>query len=459
MLHPECSTSAGQTEVNQQRSPDSPQPQSPVAVDVPEIEVPVPAPLPLSGERVDLEEPTVEVEMTATDNALAVSLCAEAESAVSTPVLVTSCQHDIGLLIRTGMSTEAVAREINALDVGEKHDLIYKHDEPPAVLPAQYSQGCNRKFNISWLAKHSWLRYSTSTDGIFCAPCAIMLSAEQRRGKGYLVNSPFSNWVKISETLSTHVKLRYHQDCVAAADIMHDTVLRPAARIDVITDQTLRERQRQNLHILRTIVRATIYRYLAKQGIALRGDREAESMAAGRNPGNILALVKEFAKDDSILKEHLETPRLRNATYISPRVQNEIIGIISSDIILPHLIAEVRNCPNYAILADEVTSHNTEYMAVCVRFVDATASIREEFVALVKLERVHAVDISNALQDVIRKVGLSLSQLRGQGYDGASTMSGERGGVQKLLMERQPTQGSVYALCRSLLESSDQQIM
>ena len=62
-----------------------------------------------------------------------------------------------------------------------------------------------------------------------------MLSAEKRAGKGKLVNSSFSNWVKLSDALSSHGKLTYHRDCVAAVDVLHEAIVRPASRIDVMT--------------------------------------------------------------------------------------------------------------------------------------------------------------------------------------------------------------------------------
>ena len=64
---------------------------------------------------------------------------------------------------------------------------------------------------------------------------------------------------------------------------------------------------------------------------------------------------------------------------------------------------------------------------------DSEGSIREEFVAFLKLNRVTAVDIADALVKCIVKclenLGLSLNELHGQGYDGASTMSGHKSGV------------------------------
>ena len=61
---------------------------------------------------------------------------------------------------------------------------------------------------------------------------------------------------------------------------------------------------------------------------------------------------------------------------------------------------------------------------------DSEGSIREEFVAFLKLNRVRAVDIADALVKCFKNLGLSLSELRGQGYDGTSTMSGHKSGVQ-----------------------------
>ncbi len=71
-------------------------------------------------------------------------------------------------------------------------------------------------------------------------------------------------------------------------------------------------------------------------------------------------------------------------------------------------------------------------------YVDANNDICEDFVTFIKLERVRAIDIYEAITGCLEELGLSLNNLRGQGYDGASTMSGERSGVQKRIREKQP---------------------
>ena len=72
---------------------------------------------------------------------------------------------------------------------------------------------------------------------------------------------------------------------------------------------------------------------------------------------------------------------------------------------------------------------------MCLRFVHSSCNIREELITFVKLERVRAVDIVDAITQSIENLVLSLSDIRGQGYDGASTMSGSKNGVLEALSQ------------------------
>ncbi len=71
------------------------------------------------------------------------------------------------------------------------------------------------------------------------------------------------------------------------------------------------------------------------------------------------------------------------------------------------------------------------------------------FIDFAKLKRVRAIDITEVIHS-IDNLGLSLCNLRGQGYNGASTMSGEKGGVQAKILEKQPK--ALYSLCRPFIK-------
>ena len=276
---------------------------------------------------------------------------------------------------------------------------------------------------------------------MFCGACALLLQKGKRLDKGLLVNKPFSNWVKLSDALNTHSKLSYHRDALQSADVLKTTIENPSSRIDVIVSSALQSRIAENKHILKQIVHAILF--LAKQGLPFRG--VAEDVRSQKNPGNFLALLKMLAESDSLLHSHLYQPRAKNATYLSPRTQNEIISVIGYDVIRAKIILEVKKARFYSIMADEVSSHNEEHLPLCLRFVDENSEIREEFVNFLKLERVRAVDITNAIVSCLEGLGLSFNELRGQGYDGASTMSGEKSGVQKRIREKQPK--ALYTHC------------
>ena len=61
-------------------------------------------------------------------------------------------------------------------------------------------------------------------------------------------------------------------------------------------------------------------------------------------------------------------------------------------------------------------------------------------VALLKLARVRAVDIADAIRETLTNLGLSLDDLISQSYDGASTMSGVKSGVQARIRENNQRQ-------------------
>ena len=157
-------------------------------------------------------------------------------------------------------------------------------------------------------------------------------------------------------------------------------------------------------------------------------------------------MLKTFAETDKDLFSHLNSPRAKNATYISSRSQNEIINVIGYDVILGNIIAEIKTAQYFSVLADEVSCHNVEHLPICLRYVDGECNIREEFVAyVVKLDRVRVTDIADAIVECVENLGLSLSDLRGQGYNAAATMSGCMAGVQAKIRKKQPK--ALYTHC------------
>ncbi|KAI4786533.1 hypothetical protein KUCAC02_037055 [Chaenocephalus aceratus] len=79
-----------------------------------------------------------------------------------------------------------------------------------------------------------------------------------------------------------------------------------------------------------------------------------------------------------------------------------------------------------------------EQESICVRSVDADLQPKEEFLGIYQVSSTTGQNIAKMACDVMTRLQLPLSQLRGQTYDGAANMAGRLQGVQAILRKEQP---------------------
>lgn len=361
-------------------------------------------------------------------------------SATSSNTGTDSCEshsesiNDLGYIIKSSMGVPEVCRAVSELTDGQRYKLLKEHYRPRADFrfPRTFSNGCYRSFQYKWLEKYPWLVYSKVVNGGFCKFCALF--SRNRDSLGMLVNKPFTMWVKVHKIVEGHASNNYHFRAVHDALDFQRSIEHPETNIDVRMSSNLFQRIQENRHIVKCCAECILY--CGRQCIALRGDNEKRNQPG--NPGNFLAMLRLVANHDPVLKTHLETPRQRNSTYISPHTQNEIIEIIGKQMIQKSIVDEIIQARFYSIMVDEVTSHNQELMPLCVRFVDVQKNIREEFIQFSTLSRVTGEAIAARICSDLTSLGLDLKNIRGQGYDGASNMSSNRVGVQALIREHSP---------------------
>ena len=81
-------------------------------------------------------------------------------------------------------------------------------------------------------------------------------------------------------------------------------------------------------------------------------------------------------------------------------------------------------------MADETTGIiNKEQFVICIRWVDNDLNVNEDFIGLHELSVTNAETLAFILKDVVLRLGLDPERLRGQCYDGCSTMMGKKSGV------------------------------
>jgi hypothetical protein len=94
--------------------------------------------------------------------------------------------------------------------------------------------------------------------------------------------------------------------------------------------------------------------------------------------------------------------------------------------------------------------YHNEQLALCLRYADRIGRVIERFLGLVHVENTAATTLKDAIKSLLMKHSLSLSRLRGQGYDGVSNMKGHIGGLKKLIMDESPSAYYVHCFTHQL---------
>ena len=135
---------------------------------------------------------------------------------------------------------------------------------------------------------------------------------------------------------------------------------------------------------------------------------------------------------------------------LSPEITNEIITKMGQ-FVLRDMLSHMKESLFYSILADEATdiSHH-EQMCLSVRWIYVDLIIHEDALGLFHLTDTKACTIFSAIKDILLRCCLPLCQIRGQAYDGASTMRGIQNGVQALMKANNPKALYVHCLAHNL---------
>ena len=88
------------------------------------------------------------------------------------------------------------------------------------------------------------------------------------------------------------------------------------------------------------------------------------------------------------------------------------------------------------MMVDE-SSHisNRERVVFCVHWVDEDLHSHDDFIGLYEMEKMDATMMVNVVRDIFLRLGLDKAKLRGQRYDGCSTMMGKKKGVATLIKQ------------------------
>ncbi|XP_052178763.1 uncharacterized protein LOC127792338 [Diospyros lotus] len=210
-----------------------------------------------------------------------------------------------------------------------------------------------------------------------------------------------------------------------------------------IHKQTEKEKK-QNCLLLKTSIESV--KWLALQGCAFRGhDESTESI----NRGNYIELIKLHGRANKEIDDVVPENAAKNAKYTSPRIQKEILQIIAD--CLQHKICEEIGDAKFCILVDEaVDESHKEQMAIVLRYVDGDLFVRERFFEVVGVKDTNALTLKKEICIVLNQYNLLVTNLQGQGYDGASNMRGEWNGLQALFLRECPSAYYIHCFAHRL---------
>ncbi|XP_066351668.1 uncharacterized protein [Miscanthus floridulus] len=208
-------------------------------------------------------------------------------------------------------------------------------------------------------------------DSVFCFICYLF---KKGSGSDAFVVDGWDNWNIGNAALIKHSGSKVHK----AAQERYIGFINPKVAIDYHidkwTDEELRLYKKRLTYSLRCI------KFLLFQGLAFRGNDESEESS---NRGNFIELLKFLAG---------------NSDEVNKYVLNNAPADESSDI-----------------------SHK-EQLALCLRFVDKLGRPCEHFIGVVHVDDTTSLSLKEAIKGLLDSNGLSMTRIRGQGYDGASNM-------------------------------------
>ena len=216
------------------------------------------------------------------------------------------------------------------------------------------------------------------------------------------------------------------------------TIPKNTQEISLILEKNLTNVQRQNRESLLKVISSL--RYLARQGLPLRGNDDKES--------NFQQLLKLRAENDPIFSDWLKR---RSDKYTSPEIQNEILKELALSI-LRDVVESIKEADFFSIMLDESGDvSNKEQAVFCVRWIDDNLIPYEDFLGLYEMEKTDANSIVEIIKDSLLRFGFDKERLRGQCYDGCSTMMGKKNGVAKQIKDDvQPLALSTHCYGHSL---------
>lgn len=290
------------------------------------------------------------------------------------------------------------------------------------------------------MVPRKWLCYSPNIDRAYCEPC--WLFADRRcpsHHPSWTVG--INDWQGLSKKIKKHESSHAHIAACVTYDMWKNDLT-----IDAQLDSEYKSQVNFWTQVLTRITDVTLT--LVSCNLAFRGHNEKLNEP---NNGNFLSVIELLARYDPVLRELLD--KKSHVNYLSPAIQNELIALLSKRV-HDEIVSEIKDAEFYSIIMDTTQEiSKVDQLSQIFRYVKVRKDendnplgidVTESFLGFQNITDQTAEGLQQKILDLIQSKGLSLKKCRGQGYDGASVMSGIYSGVQRRILNMEPN--AVYTL-------------
>jgi hypothetical protein len=211
--------------------------------------------------------------------------------------------------------------------------------------------------------------------------------------------------------------------------------------------------------LLKRLIKVTLF--LAKRGLAFRGD--SEKIGESSN-GNFLGILELLANYDPVLNEHLnkihhfqEKGDRMQVHYLSHDIQNEFISLCAAEV-TKKILEEREKARYYSVIVDATPdSVHVEQTVILIRYVNLTEQVENQQYQ-VEERLLCFVDCANKsgkaylIMSKLKIFKIPLEDCKGQGYDNGSNMKGIYKGAQAIIL-RANNEANILSLYFSLFKS------
>ncbi|CAH0555468.1 unnamed protein product [Brassicogethes aeneus] len=175
----------------------------------------------------------------------------------------------------------------------------------------------------------------------------------------------------------------------------------------------------------------------------------------GPQSGNFLNIIDLLSRYDPLLKSHITNKNNRNK-YLHHDTQNEIITLMSKSVV-KEIVSEISKAPFFSLIVDTTQDiSKKDQLSIIISHVKVDLDhdksiagkieIKESFLRFIEIGK----NFECVILSTLKELKIDIGKCRGQGYDGASKMSGKYSGLQARIKEKVPTADFIHCSAHNL---------